>query len=156
MGTPFRILQKIWGKKKGRRPRNQITYKGPRCPLVWDLFARHTQWDTNDLIHGMSCRPRVSLPFIPSTCLIPTDTSGITTHVRIKNRSIKILFASTFPTPSYQQFIQVKHFALPRITLLKISVFTNPAFINYYHSTTHRVRALHFHRQPLSFPLDNL
>ena len=35
--------------------------------------------------------------------------------------------------------------------LLKISVFTNPAFINYCHSTTHRVRALHFHRQPLSF-----
>ncbi len=42
----------------------------------------------------MSCRSRVSLPFIPSTCLIPTDTSRITTHVRIKNRSIKIMSAS--------------------------------------------------------------
>ena len=42
----------------------------------------------------MYCRPRVSLPFIPSTCLILADTSGNATHVLIKNRSIKILSAS--------------------------------------------------------------
>ena len=89
------------------------------------------------------------MPFIPSTCLILANTPGITMHVRIKNRSIKVLSASTFPTPSYRQFIQAKHFALPLITLLKVSVFTNPAFINYCHSTTRRVRALHFHRQPI-------
>ena len=32
----------------------------------------------------MPCRPRVSLPSIPSTCLIPADTSGNTAHVWIK------------------------------------------------------------------------
>ncbi len=45
-----------------------------------------------DPIHGMPYRPGVLLlPFIPSTCLIPADTSGNTAHVWIKNRSIKIL-----------------------------------------------------------------
>ena len=94
MRASFRILQKIWDKKKGRRPCNQVTNKDPHRTPVWDLFARHAQWSTNDSIHGMSCRPRVSLPFIPSTCLIPTDTSRNTTHVWIKNCSIKILYAS--------------------------------------------------------------
>ena len=94
MRASFRILQKIWDKKKGRRPCNQVTNKDPHRTPVWDLFARHAQWSTNDSIHGMSCRPRVSLPFIPSACLIPTDTSRNTTHVWIKNCSLKILYAS--------------------------------------------------------------
>ena len=73
---------------------NQITDQGPRHPTTWNLLVCHFKWNANDCIYGMSCRPRVSLPFMPPTCLIPADTPGNATQIWIKNRSLKILPAS--------------------------------------------------------------
>ena len=60
--------------------------------LLLEIYSPVTTSEMR-MISYMVCLvdPRVSLPFIPSTCLIPTDTSRNTTHIWIKNHSLKIL-----------------------------------------------------------------
>ena len=146
----------MYGKKQ--KPYQKYSERSKSAPTIlqvshsialfyWPIYPSQSLYHINHWI-------------IPSKSIWHHSTASTTPpHHHSINVRHRTNFASTTPShqqfpksaaPSHQQFIQVKHFALPCITLLKISVFyTKSAFINYYLVTIpqyYRVRALHFHR----------
>ena len=83
--------KEIRGQEEGTKAARNYDYESrPSPPCYIEIYSPVAPSEMRMiLVRDMSCRPRVSLPFIPSTCLILADTSWNTADVWIKNHSSK-------------------------------------------------------------------